>query len=150
MDLDFTTYLHTKPEPKKARKVQTPRNTIKKPVQKEKDEGKALVQYLEWLGVRFTHIANETSRHDWSMYHQGVRAGVPDYMIILPDKHDKNKNVLLFIELKRSKKSLTKTSTDQLEWIRDINKVDNVQALVCYGFEECMIILNSYMGIEPF
>lgn len=145
----FDSIFGEKPAPRNPRKVSQPRSNIKqKNTATEKDEGKDLVTYLTWLGVRFTHIANELARFDYSMTSQGVRSGVPDYMIILPKKDNPKQSVLLFIELKRAKKSLTKVSTGQLEWINALNKIDNVHALVCYGSSEAIDVINKYMGIE--
>jgi hypothetical protein len=47
-------------------------------------------------------------------------------MIILKNKK------LLFIELKRQKKSLSKVSEAQKFWIEKLNEIQNVQAIVCY------------------
>lgn len=42
------------------------------------------------------------------------------------------RNSLLFIELKRQKKSLSKVSKEQKEWIKALNDISNVEAVVAY------------------
>jgi hypothetical protein len=37
-----------------------------------------------------------------------------------------------FLELKRAKKSLSKVSEVQKFWIDELNKINNVEAIVCY------------------
>ena len=60
----------------------------------------------------------------------GVKRGVPDHMIVDPKDH-----AVLWIEMKRSNKSLSKVSPEQLEWIAALGP----DAHICYGFKEAQI-----------
>jgi hypothetical protein len=71
--------------------------------------------------------------------YMGVNAGVPDYMVIIPDKISTWK--LVFIEMKRAKSG--KVSPQQEEWIKDLKKVNNVYAYVCYGFADAKNCIDN-------
>jgi hypothetical protein len=60
----------------------------------------------------------------------GLRAGLPDLLVILPHK-------LLFIEMKRLKGG--KVSPEQQDWIEQLNKIgDQVEAIVSRGCGEAI------------
>jgi hypothetical protein len=63
----------------------------------------------------------------------GVRAGVPDLMIIV-------KSSLLFIEMKRKKGGVV--SVFQKDWLEKLDKLDNVYAVECKGYEEAVEVIE--------
>lgn len=111
----------------------------------ENIEAEALANWLRFNNYRFTHIANESGlppkvamKASARKKRMWVSPWVPDFMILL------KRNSLLFIELKRKKKSLSKVSQYQLEWIQALNEVTNVEAVVCYGSDEAIKLINEY------
>lgn len=60
---------------------------------------------------------------------EGLNPGLPDLLLCLPDK-------LLFIEMKRTKGGVL--SQYQKEWIEELNKISNVEAIVCRGCDEAI------------
>ncbi len=91
-----------------------------------------LVQYLELKGYLFSKLAQETFTKSWAIKMKnkmsGVRSGVPDMLIVLPNQK------LLFIEMKRAKGG--RTSEDQIKWIKALNNCRGVIAVEAHGFEE--------------
>lgn len=111
----------------------------------ENIEAEALANWLRFNNYRFTHIANESGlppkvamKASARKKRMWVSPWVPDFMILL------KRNSLLFIELKRKKKSLSKVSQYQLEWIQDLNTIPNIEAVVCYGSDEAIKLINEY------
>ena len=100
----------------------------------EEQEGKEFARLLDLNWYFFTHIANEI----WinrKKKTQGLKKWVPDYMIILKNWW------LLFIELKRQRKILKSwklwaspsvISEEQKKWIETLNKINNVEAYICF------------------
>lgn len=95
-----------------------------------------LVLRLEYKGYTYTSIPNST-------YTQSIKQKILnkmtwlnswlcDLLIIL------KRWSLLFLELKRAKKSLSKVSKEQQEWINNLNNINNVEAIICYGCEEAI------------
>jgi len=105
----------------------------------EYDECVVLAEYLDLRGITYSHIPNETFTNSWGVKmknkKQGVKKGVPDYIIIL-------KNLLIFIEMKRNHGG--KTSPEQKDWIKKLNKCDSVSAYVCNGFDEAKKVIEKY------
>jgi len=98
-------------------------------VPKEEVEQIKLADYCKIKRLPHTHIANErmaSVNFKKKLKAMGVSSGFPDMLIFLPSK-------ILFVELKREKKSLTKVSDYQEEWIETINLYDYAKAEVCYG-----------------
>jgi len=112
----------------------TSRNT------EEDIEAFAFAEYLDYLGVRFTHIPNETWTPSWGQKiknkKKGVRKGPPDYLIIV-------RNRLIFIELKKIKGGVV--SDEQRGWLEDLNNCFGVDAYVAAGCEEAIKIVNRYL-----
>jgi hypothetical protein len=105
---------------------------------KEEDEQQTVVDWLRAKRWRFTFIVNSGKmkvQYRMKLLRQGLSPGVPDLMVIHP------KNYLIFIEMKRIKGSVV--SPEQKEWIEDLNKIDNVSAVICKGAEEAINYLNS-------
>lgn len=132
-----------KPKKKKQRK---PRNN---------EEDQITMQVAEYLEVlkstgkvtAFSHIPNSTFTRSWSVKRRntamGVRAGVPDMLIVFQDK-------VLFLELKRVKGGVV--SPYQKEWIKAINAVEEpaldsshryVIARVASGFDEAKAVIDE-------
>lgn len=106
----------------------------------EEDEQKALVQYLELKGIKFTAIPNSTWTSSWTQKNKnkamGVRPGLPDLLLII-------KNNLVFIEMKRTKNS--RLSKVQKEWIAELNNCHGVNAHVCKGFDQAKEVIEEYL-----
>ena len=101
---------------------------------KETEEQETLVKYLEIRRLKFSAIPNGMYTKSWAVKNknkrEGVRSGVPDMMIILPNK-------LLFVELKRIKGGTV--SPEQKEWIEKLNGIgEQVEAVVCKGCGEAI------------
>lgn len=110
----------------------------------EHQESVALATYLEFLVTQgkvllYTKTAQETWTRSWSQKTknrtEGVKPGLPDYLIVLPD------GKLLVIELKRFKGGTV--SEQQKLWIETLNTVPGVTAVVCKGFDEAKIVLDD-------
>jgi len=117
---------------------------FKSPVPLEYDEQKVVVEYLERRGLKFSSIPNSTYTKSWAQKSKnkasGLRAGLPDLLIIV-------KHTLLFIELKRVKKSTV--SDCQKVWQKALNEVGgNVVARVCFGADEAISLINFYLKYE--
>ena len=101
----------------------------------EHDEAVPLAEYLDILKKQgrielFSHIPNETYTKSWNTKRknkaEGVRAGVPDYIIVTKTK-------VLFLELKRVKGSTV--SSEQREWFDKLGGKETVSA-IAKGFDE--------------
>lgn len=123
------------------------------PVPTEAQEATVLVAYLRTRGLKFTHIGNETGHDPYSkrrairMKQQGTSKGFPDYMVLLPqDKTATLDGLVLFIELKRRKKSLSRVTPEQREWIDALNSVSpSVSAVIAYGADAAIEQIEAYM-----
>lgn len=109
----------------------------KKPRNDEEDQITIQVaEYCELLMVQkkircYSHIPQETFTKSWATKNKnkamGVRAGVPDMLIVYPNK-------VLFLELKRLKGG--KVSEAQQAWIEALTCVSgNVYAAIAAGFD---------------
>lgn len=120
---------------------------------REEQEWEILKNWLEANNYKFTHIANEIwiAGKIWMLVNkkkikQGLKKWFPDYCIIL------KRRSLLFLELKRAKKVLksgrlstsnSKVSEEQKLWISELNKIQNVEACVCYGAFEAIALIQE-------
>lgn len=112
----------------------------------EDKEAEILANYLRARNIKFTHIANErrtTPQRGAKLKRMGVNPGVPDFMIILEIDEGYN---LIFIELKRAKKSLSRVSEYQKEWIEKLNECREVGAYIAYGADEAIKIIESFIN----
>ena len=105
----------------------------------EYDECVVFAEYLTAKGLKFTHLAQETFTKNWGTKmknkRMGVMPGVPDYLILIPQKG------IVFIEMKRIKGGVV--SPQQEEWIEELNKFDGCEAAVCRGAEEAIKLIDS-------
>lgn len=117
-------------------------------------EAERLAQWLRMNNYKFTHIANES----WLPPKVAMMASMrkkrmwtspwfPDYCIIL------KRWALLFIELKRPKKILksgklgaspSTISEEQLQWIEELSKIDNIDACIAYWYEEAIKLITFF------
>lgn len=114
-----------------------------------------VTEYLEVLLLQkkitaFSHIPQETFTKSWVTKNKnkamGVRAGVPDMLIVFP-------HCILFLELKRLKGGVV--SEAQKAWIEAINKVaagtayaqgrSQVSAVVACGFDEAKTAIDNLL-----
>lgn len=106
----------------------------------ELSEQIAVVEYCDLKCIPVVHVTNEGKRSQAMgalLRRAGLRKGFPDLFIPVPNK-DKHG---LFIELKVGK---NKPTTDQKIWLELLNK-NGYLAKVCYGFNEAIETINSYM-----
>lgn len=133
-------------QPVKKKKQRKPRNNEEDQITMQ------VTEYLEVLKstgkvIAFSHIPNSTFTRSWSVKRRntamGVRAGVPDMLIVFKDK-------VLFLELKRVKGGVL--SPYQKEWIKAINAVEEpaldsshryVIARVASGFDEAQAVIDE-------
>lgn len=125
----------------------------------EDQEAEQLANWLRSNNYNFTHIWNESwqrgTKNIIIMMAKKKKLWVskwfPDYCIIL------KRWALLFIELKRQKKVLKSwklwaspsvISNEQIEWLKSLNIVSNVQAELCYWAEESINLINRLENAE--
>ena len=103
----------------------------------EDDEQIAVIQYCDLKGYPRFRIPNETFTRSWNQKRKnkalGVSSGAPDLGIIV-------NNRLIFIEMKRVKKS--STSPEQLQWIAHLHAA-HVPARICKGFHEAKAFIDE-------
>ena len=118
---------------------------MKEIIPKEDKEAEGLAYWLRLNWYIFTHIWNESWQR-WTINiikmmakkkRLWVSKGVPDFLCIL------KRWSLLFIELKRAKKSLSKVSKEQQSWIDELNKLTNIEAHICYWCKEAIKLIES-------
>ena len=122
------------------------------PLPTEQAEQQAFIHWLELQGLKYTAIPNETGhtteayRRATRMKRNGVRKGFPDLIVLVPPERSRDGlGYFLAIELKRQKGGVV--SPEQREWIDAINDLNSptMQAGVCKGLEEAIVLVTSYM-----
>lgn len=105
------------------------------------------VQYLDILKLRgnkilYSATAQNTYTKSWNQKAKnkagGVRKGLPDLIILV-------NNTLIFIELKRTVKSVT--SVEQKQWLKMLNEAKQ-NAFVCKGFLAAKAVIDSFLLTE--
>jgi hypothetical protein len=108
-------------------------------VPSEYDEQKRVVMYLQFKGMKFTSIPNNTFTTSNAAKSknkaEGLNPGLPD-MLVIVDNH------LVFIEMKRQKAPPSATKPHQREWIAALNGCESVQAFICRGADEAINIID--------
>lgn len=110
----------------------------------ESEEQEALFAWCLANGIEMVHIPNErkcTAFVAGQLLRQGMRKGFPDNFIPIARGGFHG----LFIELKRAKKSLSKKSPEQREWVKKLNKA-GYKAVFCYGAEEAKKVISEYLS----
>jgi len=125
-----------------------------KEVKSEHQEQVEVNKYCTRNNILMFAIPNGGHRHKKTasdLKAEGVKAGVPDMFIAVPNKYYAG----LFIELKRRAKSLKSgkksfagisISDSQDEWIDKLNN-QGYRAIVCYGADEAIETIDEYMEI---
>src|SRR3990172_12918386 len=107
-------------------------------------ECQALVQWLDYMHIRYAHIANENKASDAKTAAirgkqrkaMGVSPGVPDYMVVIHKRTPGGyKKRLLFIEMKRKGLTDCAVSAEQKSWIDELGNVEGVRAAVAFGLD---------------
>jgi len=121
---------------------------IKKKIKSESTEQKTLVSKLRWLhpNIEFFAIPNGGKRSKSearSLVLEGVEKGTPDIFIAEPMKEFSG----LFLELKRSEKSLSVTSPEQT--VKHDRLRDRGYAVqIVYGADEAYRAIIEYMELN--
>ena len=68
----------------------------------------------------------------------GKKKGASDIVVMLKD-------AAVFIEIKRAKKSLSKVSDEQKEFLKKVQEFDYARGFVAYGAEEAIQIIESFL-----
>ena len=109
----------------------------------EYEECLPLVELMEILRLKFSHIHHEMFTRSWKQKNKAkalvVRPGVPDCIIIVGEK-------LVFIEMKRIVGS--KVSDAQRDWLAAINTCTSVEAHICRGYKEAEQLINNLRSNE--
>lgn len=124
------------------------------PLPTEDEEQIVVVQWLETVGLRFSHIPMSTFTKSFKVKarnrYLGVRPGVPDLLVVMPATRTKDgKGRVLFLEMKRRKGG--RLSAEQQDWIDALNAlgINEVVALVCPGAEPAIAAVNQYLKPGP-
>lgn len=116
----------------------------------EANEQAAFVQYLALIGLKYSALplsTYTTSQKQKALNaRMGVRAGVPDMMVIIPPERAKGGHGrLLFVEMKRTVGGTV--SPHQKLWIEALNGIgDGVVAVVARGFDEARAATEQYLA----
>ncbi len=122
----------------------------------ERQEQIKVITYLEMLKrngkiLFYYAIPNGGSRNAIeakNLKSEGVRAGVSDLCIILPNK-------TLYVEMKKRPKILKsgktsiagiKVSDAQKDFIEAVTKNEHIEAKVCFGFDEAVKFVDSHIN----
>jgi hypothetical protein len=123
--------------------------SLKLPCATEAQEGKLLKSWADYHPIcknHLIHIANE-SKTSWqngkSLKDQGKKKGVSDYFLAYPAGGKSG----LWIELKRSNKSLSRLSAEQAEWLATCERV-GYSTSVAYGADEAIQKINEYLSVK--
>lgn len=108
----------------------------------------AFADWLSHTGLLYSHIANgqwQPSLKQRIKYSRiGVRRGFPDYVVVIPkERSTTSRALLLAIEMKRTKGG--KIEPEQIEWQQAINQVEDCQAFVCYGCDQAISTVSSFL-----
>ncbi len=133
-----------------AKKTIKPSTTIKrrrKPslVPLEEVEQINLVKWLKLKRVLFHSVPNGNSMSSLNrntarivgakLKREGMVSGVSDMVVF-------GKNKILYIEMKRKKKSLSTVAKNQTEWKNKVNEYPYAEAYICYGWVEAKEVIE--------
>ena len=114
----------------------------------EKQEQVAFVQWLRIKRIKHSSIPNSTwtpsPNQKVQNENMGLCPGLPDLMIFIPAENcTLEKSILLFCEMKKIKSG--KVSDEQNAWITRLNRVQDIEAKVCFGFDEAVAFVTKYL-----
>lgn len=105
----------------------------------EYDEQCALVEYLEYKGIKFSAIPNSTYTPSFGQRamnkKMGLRPGLPDLFMIVNSYN-------VWIEMKYGKNKL---SEHQVNWVEELSKLENTLVYVCYSAEEAIQVIQKIL-----
>ena len=125
---------------------------------KEEQEQALFVDWLEMNNLKFTAIPNNTWTTSFNQKRKnkrtGLRPGFPDMIVIVPGADKVHR--LICIEMKKAKQigkkgrpiGGGKLKPHQQEWIIALNKCNDVEAFVCYGFEEAKAVVEEIRSVN--
>lgn len=113
----------------------------------EHDEQVVFVKWLRTNKIFHFSIPNESALSSLNrktamivgvkLKKEGLIKGASDIFVLLPDK-------ILAIEMKRSKKSLSKVSKEQSSFKEEIGKFEYCDSFIAYGAAEAIKIVEQY------
>lgn len=112
-------------------------------VPSEAEEQEKLFAWCLAKGIEMVHIPNERKCSAFvagQLLRQGLRKGFPDNFIPIARGGFHG----LFIELKRARKSLSKKSPEQREWVKKLNAA-GYKAVFCYGADDAKKVISEYL-----
>lgn len=118
-------------------------------------ELKEQARFVHWcreMGHKVCATAQSTFTNSWKALNQnttsGVVKGFPDLAIIIDGKYRRDyKSRLLFVEMKRTKGGIV--SKEQKDWLQSLSQCYGVSSMVCKGFEEAKLYIESFMEVKP-
>src|SRR6185503_17778026 len=112
------------------------------------------IDWLELCGLRFSAIPMNTYTKYMSQkmknHRMGVRAGVPDLMVLIPPRRSKDgEGHLLWIEMKKRKNGVV--SPEQRGWLSAFMMLEspNIDAVVAKGWDEARDAVLEYLLDAP-
>ena len=118
----------------------------------ENQEQRAVVKVLREHKIPFIHVPNEGNRNKvngWNLKMLGLSAGFPDLILFQsPPKFPNSKG--LVIEMKRAKKSISRVSPEQKQWLKTL-EANGYICMVAYGAAEAIAKLEElgYIAAAP-
>ena len=114
-----------------------------RPIQRERAEGGALIELCAgaWWAPYLVHIPNERKSAIESkiLMGQGVKAGVPDYLLFLRA----GEFVGLALELKAPRPHGRNPSAAQYAWLKHLT-AEGWYGAICFGCEQAYATLRNY------
>lgn len=114
----------------------------------EEQEQEMLCKWLSIKNIYFFAVPNANAMSSLSpkmativmakLKKTGFKTGVSDLIVFAPKK-------ILFVEMKRAKKPLSKTSDKQKQFITIIQKYEYADGAICYGFNEAKTFIENYL-----
>lgn len=108
----------------------------------EDDEEEKLANYCDVRHFIHWHVPQETFTKSWGTKMKskklGVKKGVSDHWIVIPTQYGLK---LVAIEMKREKGGTV--SDEQYQFIKEINKVNEVQGFIARGGQEAIEIIED-------
>ncbi|MCF6207604.1 MAG: VRR-NUC domain-containing protein [Sulfurovum sp.] len=103
-------------------------------IPKEIDEQRTFIDWLKRKRIPFAAVPNGQKRTRWQAQQakkEGMTAGVSDLFVFTPKK-------IVFVEMKRRKKSVSRVSERQREFLKMVNQFEYALGVVCYGAQEAI------------